>query len=179
MIHPHSLLRRSFVGIGVDPNDRHYFDVEVPAGNGVGTARAIARGYSCFAEGGAEIGITPETLALVTEPPVVAREVDQVLGVPSYFSLGFLRPGPEGAFGSSPRSFGAPGAGGSFAFADPDARVRYAYMMNRLDFYLTDDPREKALRDALYRGVERLNQWAAAVRPTAWVGGSALSGGII
>jgi hypothetical protein len=25
--------------------------------------------------------------------------------------------------------------------------------MNRLDFYMEDDPREKALRDALYRAV--------------------------
>ena len=49
-------------------------------------------------------------------------------------SLGFLRPGPELVFGSSPRAFGAPGAGGSFGFADPDARLGYAYVMNKLDF---------------------------------------------
>ena len=75
--------------------------------------------------------------------------------MPSYFSLGFLRPGPEVAFGSSPRAFGGPGAGGSFGFADPDARLGLAYVMNRLDFYLTDDPREKALRDAVYRAIGR------------------------
>ena len=73
--------------------------------------------------------------------------------MPSSFSLGFLRPGPELSFGSSPRAFGAPGAGGSFAFADPDARLGYAYVMNKLDFYLSDDPREKALRDAVYRAI--------------------------
>ena len=44
---------------------------------------------------------------------------------------------------------GAPGAGGSFAFADPDARLGYAYVMNKLDFYLSDDPREQSLRDAI------------------------------
>jgi len=156
MITPGSLLRRSFVGLAGDPNDRAYLEVEVPAGNGVGTARAIARAYSAFAEGGAELGITPETFALVTAPPVVADARDAVLGVPSYFSLGFLRPGPAVSFGSSPRAFGAPGAGGSFAFADPDARLGYAYVMNRMDFYLVDDPREKALRDAVYRAIERL-----------------------
>jgi CubicO group peptidase (beta-lactamase class C family) len=79
-----------------------------------------------------------------------------VLGVPSCFSLGFLRPGPDVLFGSSPRAFGSPGAGGSFAFADPDAHVGYAYVMNKLDFYLEDDPREKALRDAVYRAMARL-----------------------
>jgi CubicO group peptidase (beta-lactamase class C family) len=153
MIRPGSLLRRSFIGLTSDPNDRNYLEVEVPAGNGVGTARAIARAYSCFAEGGAEIQITPETFALITAPPVVSSPLDEVLGVPCYFSLGFLRPGPELSFGSSPRAFGAPGAGGSFAFADPNARLGYAYVMNKLDFYLEDDPREKALRDALYRAI--------------------------
>jgi len=85
-----------------------------------------------------------------------------VLGVPSYFSLGFLRPGPNVSFGSSPRALGAPGAGGSFAFADPDARLGYAYVMNKLDFYLEDDPREKALRDAVYRAITRHRPHAAS-----------------
>jgi CubicO group peptidase (beta-lactamase class C family) len=156
MIAPGSLLRRSFVGTNLDFKDRRSYEVEVPAGNGVGTARAIARAYSTFAEGGAEIGITPETFARLTEPPVPAGGKDVVLGVPSYFSLGFLRPGPDVLFGSSPRAFGAPGAGGSFAFADPDAHVGYAYVMNKLDFYLVDDPREKALRDAVYCAMARL-----------------------
>jgi len=155
MITPGSLLRRSFAGLAADPNDRRYLEVEVPAGNGVGTARAIALAYAAFAEGGTVLGITPETFARVTAPPEVARPMDEVLGVPSYFSLGFLRPGPDVSFGSSPRALGAPGAGGSFAFADPDARLGYAYVMNKLDFYLEDDPREKALRDAVYRAIAR------------------------
>jgi CubicO group peptidase (beta-lactamase class C family) len=153
---PGSLLRRSLHIVELDMNDRRSQEVEVPAGNGVGTARAIARAYSAFAEGGAELGITPETLALVTEPPDVARPRDEVLGIPSWFSLGFLRPGPDVLFGSSPRAFGAPGAGGSFGFADPDARLGFAYVMNNLDFYMGDDPREKALRDGVHRAVGRL-----------------------
>jgi CubicO group peptidase (beta-lactamase class C family) len=153
---PWSLLRKSMmIPSGLDWNDRLTLDVELPAGNGVGTARAMARAYSAFAEGGAELGITPETFARVTAPPVVARPKDEVLGVESYFSLGFLRPGPDVAFGSTERAFGAPGAGGSFAFADPDAHLGYAYVMNKLDFHLTDDPREKALREAVYRAIAR------------------------
>jgi len=34
--------------------------------------------------------------------------------------------------------------------------------MNKLDFYLTDDPREKALRDAIYRAIERATHVRAA-----------------
>jgi CubicO group peptidase (beta-lactamase class C family) len=157
VLNPWSLLRKSMaIPSDVDFNDRRCLEVELPAGNGVGTARAIARAYSAFAEGGAEIGITPETFARPTAAPNVARPHDEVLGIPTYFSLGFARPGPDIGFGSSPRAFGAPGAGGSFAFADPDARLGYAYVMNKLDFWLMDDPREKALRDTVYRAMARL-----------------------
>jgi CubicO group peptidase (beta-lactamase class C family) len=153
---PWSLLRRSMKVLGeVDPNDRRYLEAEVPAGNGVGTARAIARLYSVFAEGGGELGVGPETMARLTAEPRPARPRDVVVGVPAWYSLGFLRPGPEGVFGSSPRAFGSPGAGGSFAFADPDARLGYAYVMNKMDFHLFDDPREKALRDAVLRAAAR------------------------
>lgn len=153
LVRPRSLLRRSMLVLDLDMNDRRSLEIELPAGNGVGTARAIAHAYSVFAEGGAEIGITPETFASLTAPPEAASPMDEVVGIPSYFSLGFLRPGPEVLFGSSPRAFGAPGAGGSFAFADPDVRLGYAYVMNRMEFYLADDPREKALRDAVYRAI--------------------------
>lgn len=156
MILPGSLLRRSFLGLNTDPNDRSYLEVELPAGSGVGTARAIARAYSAFAEGGAELGITAETLAHVTTPPKADRTRDEVLGVPSHYSLGFLRPGPTLSFGSTPRAFGTPGAGGSFGFADPDARLGYSYVTNKFDFYLENDPREKALRDAIYRSITLL-----------------------
>ena len=162
MITPGSLLRRSFMGTNLNWNDRRSFEVELPAGNGVGTARAIAGAYSAFAEGGSELGITPLTFARITAPLAPRADKDVVLGVPSYFSLGFLRPGPEASFGSSEYCFGAPGAGGSFGFADPVAHLGYAYVMNKLDFWLTDDPREKSLRDALYRAIARLGRAAPA-----------------
>jgi hypothetical protein len=50
------------------------------------------------------------------------------------------------------------------AFADPDARLGFAYVMNKLDFYLENDPREKALRDAVYRAIARLAHPRAAKR---------------
>jgi len=162
VLSPGSLLRKSLaIPADIDYSDRRTLEVELPAGNGVGTARSIARAYSAFAEGGAEIGLTPATFARITTPPHLTGRKDEVLGVPSCFSLGFLRPGPDVAFGSSQRAFGAPGAGGSFAFGDPDGRLGYAYVMNKLDFWLIDDPREKALRDAVYRAIGRLG----AARP--------------
>jgi CubicO group peptidase (beta-lactamase class C family) len=157
-LQPNSLLRRSMLFSDLDWNDRRALAVEIPSGNGVGTARAIARAYSAFAEGGGELGIPPATMAAITAPPRIGLGKDEVLGVESFFALGFLRPGPQVAFGSTARAFGAPGAGGSFGFADPDARLGYAYVMNRMDFYLSDDPREKSLRDAVYRAIDDLRE---------------------
>lgn len=157
LLSPRSLLRKSMLAFAdVDWNDRHSLEIEVPAGNGVGTARAIARLYSALAEGGAELGIGPETMARLTAPPSDAFARDEVVRMPSYYSLGYLRPGPRVTFGSSERALGTPGAGGSFGFADPDAHLGYAYVMNKLDFYLFDDPREKPLRDAIYRAIANL-----------------------
>jgi hypothetical protein len=46
---------------------------------------------------------------------------------------------------------------GSFAFADPDAHLGYAYVMNKMDFYLENDPHEKVLRGAVYRAIWRMH----------------------
>jgi CubicO group peptidase (beta-lactamase class C family) len=154
---PWSWLRRSMLFADLDMNVRRNLEIEIPSGNGVGTARAMARAYSAFAEGGAELGITPATFASLTASPEVSRTRDEVMGVPSFLSLGFLKPGPDLSFGTSQRAFGTPGAGGSFAFADPDARLGYAYAMNKMDFHMFDDPREKALRDAIHRAIKRLS----------------------
>lgn len=176
LLWPWSRLNRSMSALAAaDPNDRRVLDVEMVAGNGVGTARAIARMYSVFAEGGGELGVGPETMAQLTAVPVSDDRPDAVLGLPSLFSLGFLRPGLPPTFGSTYRAFGTPGAGGSFGFADPDAHLGYAYVMNKTDFYLVDDPREKALRDAVMagitgqarRGVRRVARPVADVRVSA------------
>jgi CubicO group peptidase (beta-lactamase class C family) len=153
---PWSLLRKSMLFAEAGPNDRAWLEVEVPTGNGVGTARAIARAYSAFAEGGTDLGITPETLANLMAPHDLERERDEVMGTPSWLSLGFLKPGPQLIFGTSQGAFGTPGAGGSFGFADPDARLGFAYVMNNMDYYMFDDPREKALRDAVHASIRRL-----------------------
>jgi CubicO group peptidase (beta-lactamase class C family) len=60
-----------------------------------------------------------------------------------------MKPGGVWQFGAG-QSFGSPGAGGSLGFADPAARLGYAYVTSRMGTALTGDPRDVALRDALY-----------------------------
>jgi CubicO group peptidase (beta-lactamase class C family) len=82
-----------------------------------------------------------------------------VLGIESLFSLGYVKPFPRFRFGTSAGlAFGTPGGGGSFGFGDPDLGVGFAYVMNRTGFRLFDDPRELALRDAVYRSMNATPQ---------------------
>jgi len=126
-------------------------NLEVPSGGAVGTARAIARAYSAFATGARELGLRPETIALLAAPAVPpARgfydECMKMSGIA--FSLGFMKPSAELPFGG-PTSFGSPGAGGAMGFADPEAGLGYAYVTNKMGTRLSGDPRDVALRHAL------------------------------
>jgi len=160
LLNPRSLTGRSVnvpndVDAMRDFNREEVRTVEIPAANGIGPARAVAKAYSCAATGGRELGLTPDTLAALTQsartPTGGIR--DKVLHVDSVFSLGYCKPIAHFNFGSSDKAFGTPGLGGSFGFADPDTGVGFAYVMNRLGFHLWSDPRELALRQALFRDV--------------------------
>jgi CubicO group peptidase (beta-lactamase class C family) len=157
MANPRSVSARTFANPRLRTpaalDSRAYRHLEFPAGGAIGEARGIAKAYAAFAGRDPALGLSQETLDLVTAPPTAPRDGwdDVVLKVPTAFSLGFARPHGPFRFGTWPSSFGHLGAGGSFAFADPQRGVAFAYVMNRMGFFLNDDPREKAVRDALYR----------------------------
>ena len=132
-------------------------NLEVPSGGAVGTARAIAHAYSVFATGGRELGLCPTTLELLAAPATPPAEgfYDECLkGDGVQFSLGFMKSNAVWRFGS-PSSFGSPGSGGSLGFADPSVAVGYAYVTSQMGTTLTGDPREVALRDALYSSLQK------------------------
>ena len=130
-------------------NDREIRRIELPASNGIGQVRSIAKAYGEFAAGGKTLGIDEGTLAALATPATLPSEgaMDEVLHLETSFALGFLKPSSAIQFGSSVAAFGTPGAGGSFGYADPGLELGFGYGMNRMDFYLIDDPRQKALRD--------------------------------
>ena len=153
-INHRSNIHRALMGSALPHDEQHVYarNLEVPSGGAVGTARAIAHAYSVFATGGRELGLCPETLALLAAPAIPPSRgfYDECLKGPgAEFSLGFMKSSSAFPFGSA-SSFGSPGAGGSLGFADPEAGVGYAYVMNRMGTDLTGDPRDVALRDALY-----------------------------
>lgn len=158
MLNPRSLTNRAFSNprellVDVNYNRPDVLAVELPAGNGIGTPRAVAQAYSAAVNG--ELGLdAPTVKALVApaEPPTGGTR-DLVLHDEATYSLGYLKPTDDFPFGGSTNTaFGTPGNGGSFGFADHDARIGYCYAPNRLGYGLYDQ-REIALRHALFHDV--------------------------
>lgn len=158
LLNPRSLTARAFTALPLVRdvnaiNDRALLRHELAAVGGVGHARGIARAYGDLATGGADLGLRPATLAAfeapVPAPPGGRR--DLVLRSDITFSLGYAKPYPGFPLGSGPRSYAMAGAGGSIGMADPDLGLGYAYTPNKMGFGTPTDPREVALRDALYR----------------------------
>jgi CubicO group peptidase (beta-lactamase class C family) len=154
-LNPHSNIYRALevnpgTGVYSDPEQIYARDLEVPSGNAVGTARAIARAYGVFAAGGRELGLRRETLELLAAPaqPPTCGFFDECLKGEIRYLLGFMKTSPTWTFGG-PRSYGAPGSGGALGYADPDAEIGYAYVTSQMGTALTGDPRDVALREAL------------------------------
>jgi CubicO group peptidase (beta-lactamase class C family) len=138
------------VSTPADLNAPEWRRLEIPAGTGTGTARALARLYGTLATDGGPLGIergTLDALAAPGTPPTRGRR-DVILGTDTSYSLGYWKPFDGFEFGSD-SAFGAPGAGGSFAFADPDRELGFAYTPNRMGTHVWDDPRELRLRRAV------------------------------
>jgi len=156
-MNPRSNIRRCLQGSELpdtEANGRVYArELEIPAGGGVGTARALAHIYGEFATGGKKLGLRGETLKRLMAPPVSpARGFrDECFKLESRLALGFMRPGPDHRF-AHPGSFGAPGTGGSFAFADPHNQLGFGYVPNRMVMRVVD-LRAEALRQAAYESI--------------------------
>ena len=152
-MNPRSKIVRALWGseLPIDEQRVYARNFEIASGGAVGTARAIARAYSVFATGGLELGLRKETLDLLAAPaiPPTRGFYDECMRGEAQFSLGFMKPSTAIPFGSV-SSFGSPGAGGALGFADPAAAIGYAYVTNRMGTRLAGDPRDVALRDALY-----------------------------
>jgi CubicO group peptidase (beta-lactamase class C family) len=160
MFNKYSLPARAFVvAAGITSAEAFNRDelriVEMPAVNGTATARSIAKIYGAAASAGGDLGLSrPVQDALEAPAAQPTKGVrDRVIHADTTYSLGFGKPTSTFVFGSSGKAFGWPGAGGSFGFADPDTGVGFGYVMNRMGFHIHSDPRELALRQAVFRDV--------------------------
>jgi CubicO group peptidase (beta-lactamase class C family) len=131
-----------------DPfNTRAVHATEMPAANGITTARSLARMYAATVadvDGVRLLG--DDTVATARREAVNGS--DACLVLPTRFGMGFMLDG-EFAPMLSESSFGHAGAGGSLGYADPDTRVGYGYVMNQMAGGIAGDPRTIALNDAV------------------------------
>ena len=150
MAAPDSMVARAFVNpfasVPAALSTREWRGAELPASNGHSDARSIARLY-----GQLDRVLSRESIVRATTERSVG--LDAVLEVPTRFGLGLMLTQPMAPFGPNPRSFGHPGMGGSVGFADPDARVGFGYVANRMGSSILLDPRPTALIDALYTAI--------------------------
>jgi CubicO group peptidase (beta-lactamase class C family) len=111
---------------------------------GIGNARSLGKFYSVLASGGAPF-FAERTLRWMTT--TLTDGIDRVFQIPSAFSAGFMKEARESSkkiFAGSTVTFGHPGAGGSHAFADPENKISFAYVMNQMEQSVL--PNEKSLR---------------------------------
>ncbi|MBO6782968.1 MAG: beta-lactamase family protein [Alphaproteobacteria bacterium] len=133
-------------------NLRDYRTGDFPSGNGIGNARAVAKVFAALAGGGSVDGIRlwqPDTVERMRE-----EQWDGICGLtdrPFRMGLGlFLNSPPLLSMGPNARAFGHMGAGGAFAFADPEAGLAFAYSPNFMCEGAGVGARCDALVDALY-----------------------------
>jgi CubicO group peptidase (beta-lactamase class C family) len=132
-------------------NSRGWRGAEIPAANGHTTARALARLYGALARGGEIEGVrvmAPEEISNCYHEESFG--IDEVLTITTRFSTGFMLTQPNDQWGPNARTFGHPGAGGSLGFADPEAKIGFGYIMNKMGSGILVDPRARALFEAVY-----------------------------
>ena len=148
---PEGVTARAFMNppsMALGPNVPAWRSAEIPGANGHGTARALAVLYGRAALGDAGGVISSDaTLRCRAEQ---SRGPDLVLGVPTRFGQGFMlrQETHEGGRCLGTGAFGHPGAGGSLAFAEPERRLGFGYVMNRMGPRILLDDRAIALVEA-------------------------------
>jgi CubicO group peptidase (beta-lactamase class C family) len=133
-------------------NSREVHAAELPAANGIGDARSLARMYAaCIGEVDGvrlfgDARMRDASTRRTVGPDIVILDLDL------QFGLGYFVPSSIMTIGG-PSSFGHAGAGGSLGWADPDAGLAFAYVMNRMDLGLAGDVRSYSLAAACYDAI--------------------------
>ncbi|GIG91898.1 serine hydrolase domain-containing protein [Plantactinospora endophytica] len=137
----------------LDLTDPRTWTAEIPSGNGICTASALARFYAgLIGEVDGVRILDATTLAAATREQ--ASGIDRVLMVPTRPALGFGLPLPDQPW-CSPTAFGFPGYGGSLGYADPATGITFGYVTNGLRVTLAPDPRVAGLVEAVRTAVAR------------------------
>lgn len=156
-IDPDSIMARTITRPALDAlisRTDAWREAEIPAANGHGNARSVARIHSAIACGGEVDGVrlmSEEGCRKIFE--VQTDGDDLVLGVPVRFGMGFginseyqpLSPNKNVCYWG--------GWGGSLAVIDMDEKMSFSYVMNRMRSGTTGDMRAANLLMPLYSSI--------------------------
>lgn len=143
-----------FTAYDLPANSRRWRAAEIPATNGIASARSMARLYGCLARGGkidAVRLLAPETIELASTQ--IAGGVEPYLGELMTFGVGFELQTDAFPFGPASVAFGHRGAGGSNHGAWPELKAGFSYITNTLWESKGADPRSAALLTTLHDGL--------------------------
>lgn len=152
-----SIAKRTLANPPLDalvPRKPEWRTAEIPAANGHGNARSVARIHSAVACGGEVDGVR-----LLSEVgckkifEIQTEGVDLVLGVPVRFGMGFGLNYHDMPVSPNPNTCYWGGWGGSLSQIDMDARMSFAYVMNRMRPGTTGDMRAASQLAAVYQSL--------------------------
>jgi CubicO group peptidase (beta-lactamase class C family) len=115
-------------GSGGVVNTPEWRGAQLLAANAHATARGLAQLYAALLVPNRIL--SPELLAEATRAQ--SSGACPVLGEPIAFGLGFVPTSVRRKLGRSARAFGHFGTGGSVGFADPETRIAFGYVTNRV-----------------------------------------------
>ena len=156
-VDPNSVAVKTLMSAPSNPEDtktRAWRGAEIPAANGHGNARSVARITAAVACGGELDGV--RLLSLDTIKKALEEQsygTDLVLMVPLRFGLGLGLQSKELPIGPNQRLLYWGGWGGSISIMDLDAKLSIAYVMNKMVSTLTGDPRSARPIEALYESL--------------------------
>ncbi|MBI3747839.1 MAG: beta-lactamase family protein [Chloroflexi bacterium] len=121
---------------------------EIPAANGISTARSLARLYAgCVSEIGGPPLLSPASIADATTERSAGPQLSGMPDDGARWGTGFQLASPPSQPMLGNRCFGHAGAGGQLAFADAEHQVGFAYLSNQMGGY--GDARARVLTQAL------------------------------
>jgi len=151
---PGSIVERAVRSLRLDANAANTIPwrrAEIPAAGGFGNARSVAMIHAPMANGGAANGVrllSPSGADPVFDEQIYAQ--DLILPTKVRHGIGFGLPSAETPISPNERTCFWGGWGGSLALVDLDARMTFAYVMNKMGEGTVGDLRAASILATLY-----------------------------
>lgn len=150
---PRGVTNRAFsnpISLMTATNTQAWRQAQIPAANAHTNANALAKIYSELASGDK---LLPQSILQLCSQEQTFEQ-DNVLGLPLRFSNGFMlsqNDREDCCYGRGASAFGHPGAGGCVGFADPEFKIGFGYVTQRMGQRLLIDERAVRIIDAAYK----------------------------